>query len=113
MSGAVEQLTTAQRLGEVAEILAGGMLRRRARELGSQVSDGEQVSLAGPWLRSIRRCAHSMELRAATRLAHARVEHGERERACNLLEPICAWFTEGFETPDLPLHGWLRHLTSG
>jgi hypothetical protein len=32
-----DQLTAAQRLAEVAEILAVGLLRLRARELGEQV----------------------------------------------------------------------------
>ncbi|MBV8505496.1 MAG: hypothetical protein JOZ11_06780 [Alphaproteobacteria bacterium] len=41
------------------------------------------------------------ELRAATSLARLRAEQGRRAEACDLLTPIYAWFTEGFETPDL------------
>ena len=45
MSSPIDRLTAAQRLAEVAEILAAGMLRLRARELGTQRSDGERVRL--------------------------------------------------------------------
>ena len=45
VSGAIDRLTAAQRLAEVAEILAAGLLRLRARELGSHRGDGEQVRL--------------------------------------------------------------------
>ena len=30
-----------------------------------------------------------------------RCVHGERQQAADLLAPIYAWFTEGFDTPDL------------
>ncbi len=43
----------------------------------------------------------SWELRSSTSLAKILVERGERDRARELLEPIHAWFTEGFDTPDL------------
>ena len=45
MSGSAGQLTAAERLAEVAEILAVGMLRLRARELGTHRGDGEPVRL--------------------------------------------------------------------
>jgi hypothetical protein len=44
MSDPIDRLTTAQRLGEVAEILAAGMLRLR-RKLGQIPVTGEQVRL--------------------------------------------------------------------
>jgi class 3 adenylate cyclase/predicted ATPase len=45
--------------------------------------------------------AKSLELRAATSLAHLWFERGRRREAHDLLEPVYRWFTEGFEMPDL------------
>jgi predicted ATPase len=41
------------------------------------------------------------ELRAAASLARLRRDQGRRAEARDLLPPIYAWFTEGFDTPDL------------
>ncbi|MGH6918219.1 MAG: ATP-binding protein, partial [Geminicoccaceae bacterium] len=45
--------------------------------------------------------ARSLELRAATSLARLWAKQGERQKAHDLLAPIYAWFTEGFDTADL------------
>jgi predicted ATPase len=45
--------------------------------------------------------ARSLELRAATSLAHLWRDQGKRADARDLLAPIYAWFTEGFATRDL------------
>ena len=45
--------------------------------------------------------AKSIELRAATSLARLLAGRGERRKAHDLLAPVYAWFTEGFETADL------------
>jgi predicted ATPase len=45
--------------------------------------------------------ARSLELRAATSLARLWADRGKRRKACDLLEPIYTWFTEGFSTRDL------------
>jgi len=45
--------------------------------------------------------AKASELRAATSLARWRQDHGRRTEARELLAPVRAWFTEGFDTPDL------------
>ena len=45
--------------------------------------------------------ARSLQLRAARDLARIWAEEGERQEAHDLLAPIHAWFTEGFDTPDL------------
>jgi predicted ATPase len=44
--------------------------------------------------------AKSWELRAATSMARLWREQGKRGEACDLLTPICGWFTEGFHTLD-------------
>ncbi|MGA9725688.1 MAG: AAA family ATPase [Candidatus Binatus sp.] len=45
--------------------------------------------------------AKSLELRAATSLARLWRDQGKRAAARDLLAPIYAWFTEGFDTTDL------------
>ena len=45
--------------------------------------------------------ARSFELRAATSLARHWADRGEYDRARDLLAPVYARFTEGFDTPDL------------
>ncbi len=45
--------------------------------------------------------ARSPELRATTSLARLWAERGERQKAYDLLVPVYAWFTEGFDTLDL------------
>jgi hypothetical protein len=41
------------------------------------------------------------ELRAATDLARLLAGRGEPDAARDLLAPVCAWFTEGLDGPDL------------
>jgi predicted ATPase len=48
-----------------------------------------------------RQQAKSWELRAATSLARLWRSQGKRQAARDLLAPVYAWFTEGFDTPDL------------
>jgi predicted ATPase len=45
--------------------------------------------------------ATSLELRAATSLAHLWQQQGKRQDAYDLLAPVYEWFTEGFDTADL------------
>jgi len=45
--------------------------------------------------------ARSLELRAATSLARLSRDQGKRAEARDLLAPLYAWFTEGFDTRDL------------
>jgi predicted ATPase len=48
-----------------------------------------------------RQNAKSWELRGATSLARLRQQQGRSQEAAALLAPVCAWFTEGFDTADL------------
>jgi predicted ATPase len=41
------------------------------------------------------------ELRAAVSIARLWGEQGRGAEARELLAPVCGWFTEGFDTPDL------------
>lgn len=45
--------------------------------------------------------AKAYELRSATSLACLWGRQGRREEARELLAPVCGWFAEGFDTPDL------------
>jgi predicted ATPase len=45
--------------------------------------------------------AKSFELRAVMSMARLWCDQGKRDEARELLAPIYAWFTEGFDTPDL------------
>jgi DNA-binding SARP family transcriptional activator/predicted ATPase len=45
--------------------------------------------------------AKSLELRAAASLARLWKLAGKQDDARNLLAPLCGWFTEGLDTPDL------------
>jgi predicted ATPase len=45
--------------------------------------------------------AKSLELRAAMSLARLWQSQGQRQEAYDLLAPVYAWFTEGFDTADL------------
>jgi predicted ATPase len=48
-----------------------------------------------------RQHAKAYELRAASSLARIWGDQGRRDEARDLMAPICGWFTEGFDTPDL------------
>lgn len=43
----------------------------------------------------------SLELRTAMTLSRLLQDNSQFENARNVLEPVYAWFTEGFDTPDL------------
>jgi predicted ATPase len=48
-----------------------------------------------------RQQARSLELRAGLRLSRLWQHQGKRAAAYDVLAPVYAWFTEGFDTPDL------------
>ena len=45
--------------------------------------------------------ANSLALRAATSLARLRQQQDRQREGRDVLAPVYAWFTEGFDTPDL------------
>jgi predicted ATPase len=45
--------------------------------------------------------ARLLELRAVMSLSRLWYRQGKRQEAYDLLEPMCGWFTEGFDTTDL------------
>lgn len=56
--------------------------------------------------------AKAWELRATTTLASILRYHGRRQEARQCLAPVCGWFREGLDTPDLrDAHRQLRELS--
>ena len=75
-------------------------LRGRLCQLrGDSDQAGDYYQRALEWSRP--RKAKLFELRAATSLACLWRDQGKRTEARDLLAPVYAWFTEGFDAPDL------------
>jgi predicted ATPase len=100
-----QTIVSAQSVSEVtAEHYWDAELHRVAGEvLFASGADAGEVEAR--YLQSIQtarqQCAMSLELRAALSLARLLVGQGRRAEARDLLAPIYARFTEGFETADL------------
>ena len=77
--------------------LRGELLLTRAPTDSAEAETAfrEAVEIAG------RQAAKSLELRAATSIARLWQSQGRGKQAHELLAPIYAWFTEGFDTGDL------------
>ena len=78
-------------------------LHRSKGELLSRFSDAPQAQFwfQRSFLTARRQHAKLGELRAACSLARLWRDQGKANEAGDLLRPIYAWFTEGFDTPDL------------
>jgi len=97
-------LGVAQAEGQGQHYYDAGLHRLRAEILldmdGNAVEEAE--ALLGQSLEIARRQeAKTFELRAATSLARLWQRQGKRDAARDLLAPLYAWFTEGFDTRDL------------
>jgi predicted ATPase/class 3 adenylate cyclase len=100
----IEQgLATTSRNSE--RVFEAELYRLKARALlvrGAPDARTEAQSLLEKALNTARsQDVKALELRAAKDLAALWNDQGRREDALNLLAPICAWFTEGFDTQDL------------
>ncbi len=85
------------------EYLAAEIERLEALLLQSELAPVEVVEkyLAEAIATACRQEARLFELRAAVSLARVWGKQGWRAKARDLLAPIYAWFTEGFDTADL------------
>ncbi|UPJ40109.1 AAA family ATPase [Bradyrhizobium sp. 40] len=96
-------LATTNRNGE--RILEAELYRLKARVLvarGGPGVEAEAQALLDRALSTARsQRARTLELRAATDLAALWIDQGRRDEALNVLAPIYASFTEGFDTQDL------------
>ena len=63
--------------------------------------DGAEMALEQALAIARRQHARMWELRAAVSLARLHRDQGRYAEARDLVAPICGWFTEGFDTPDL------------
>ena len=86
-----------QERSHLAEVLrlTGWILMRLGRRDGVEAPRRTAID----WARQ--RQARSWELRASTTPAQLLVGHRQRDTARALLAPICAWFSEGFDTRNL------------
>jgi DNA-binding SARP family transcriptional activator len=76
-------------------------LQGELRALGGADDDLVEASFQQALRVAQRQQARSFELRAAVSLARFWQHQGQTEPARQLLQPLYAWFTEGFDTPDL------------
>jgi len=95
-----DALQTAQRTGERwlnAELYRhkGRLLLRQGHAEAAEELYREALSIA------VEQEAKLWELRAVTSLARLRRDQHRRSEVRDLLAPVYAWFTEGFDTPDL------------
>jgi predicted ATPase len=116
---------TAERLGALAEVLAtvaksrvrwweAELCRLRGELLLQQtVAQPEEAEVCFQQALAVtcRQQAKSLELRAAISLARLGQRQGKHAEALDLLAPIYAWFTEGFDTADLRGEMWVKALT--
>lgn len=93
----------------LAEVLRckGWILMRAGREQEAEAILRSSIDCAR------QQQARSWELRSCTTLAKLLLHRGQRDEARSLLIPICEWFTEGSDTPDLAdARGLLQHLSA-
>ncbi|MBM4256480.1 MAG: hypothetical protein FJ147_11375 [Deltaproteobacteria bacterium] len=85
--------------------LGVGSSSPQAPSLKPQFPRGVAQEAEGYFLKAIEiaqeQQAKSLELRAATSLAHFWQQQGKRTEAHKLLSNVYNWFTEGFDTKDL------------
>ena len=80
----------------------------------TSIADGyENGEAEGHFRRAIGTARHQLskawELRATTSLARLCQQQGRRDEARQMLSDTYAWFTEGFDTPDLKAAKALLH----
>ncbi|MGC1884888.1 MAG: hypothetical protein WA709_02090 [Stellaceae bacterium] len=90
---AVEKAGGAPLAAELWRLKGKALLAETASEAETAMQQGIAVAR--------RQNAKSWELRGAMSLARLWAEQGRRSEARDLLAPIYAWFTEGFDTADL------------
>ena len=97
-----EQIEQVERLGWEERLHYAEILRLEgwALSLKGDLEGAEKNYLASlAW--ACKQQAKSWELRTSTSLAKLWQSQGKRKQAHDLLAPIYAWFTEGFDTKDL------------
>ena len=94
-----------ERIEETGERSWEAEIHRLKGELLASSAEGDRAAAEACFNQAIsiaqRQSAKSPELRAAASLARLWHGQGRMSDAGNLLAPVYAWFTEGFDTPDL------------
>ena len=97
-------IAEAEQIAEATEVrwfaadtlrLRGELLMQTGDRAGAEASFRDAIALAR------RQDAKLFELRASTSLGLLWHDHGRGAEARDLLAPVVAWFTEGFDAPDL------------
>ena len=98
-----EALETVRRTGEL--LFEAELYRLQAEahlgELGGADPIKAHSILCNAITTAVRQGAKLLELRAATSLARLCCQQGQPSKAREVLDPVYAWFTEGFGTADL------------
>jgi len=98
------QISEAERLAEATQVkwvlaetlrLRGDLLAQTGDRVSAEASYRDGIALAR------RQDGKLFELRASVSLAQLWRDRGKSTEARDLLAPVYAWFTEGFDTPDL------------
>jgi class 3 adenylate cyclase/tetratricopeptide (TPR) repeat protein len=76
------------------------IVRLKAR-FGAKDAEEASALLRSSLAKAREQGAKLWELRAARDLAELLAQQGKRAAACELLAPLCGWFTEGLDAPDL------------
>jgi class 3 adenylate cyclase/predicted ATPase len=102
-----DALATLDRAAETAGVTGECHYQAELHRLrGVVLAETGDAAEAAAWLQraidtALSQQAKSLELRAATSLARLWCDQGRRAQARDLLAPVYAWFTEGFDTADL------------
>jgi predicted ATPase len=92
-------------VANAGERIAEAIVHRAKGELLLSRSPSDQAGAEASFREALefarRQSAKSWELRAAISLARLWQRQGKRDEARDLLAPVYAWFTEGFDTRDL------------
>jgi predicted ATPase len=107
-----------RRIGARLEVGYGPQAGEWAAQLAVHFERGGEIERAVRSLQQAldvarRQQARALELRAALSLARLWQGHGKRAEARELLTPVYAWLTEGFETADLQEAKALREALAG
>jgi len=99
LSAVAEGLEVVERYGE--HLWEAELHRLKGELLLTQTEDEAEACFRQAIEIARRLQAKSLELRATVSLCRLWQKQGKGEEARQMLAEICAWFTEGFDTPDL------------
>jgi class 3 adenylate cyclase/predicted ATPase len=99
LGNALDHARTAGDHSWYPELIRARAAVRIAASHGNRLGFVEELEMALDYTRV--QHSKSLELRVAMTLSQLLRDNSQFEKARNVLEPVYAWFTEGFDTPDL------------